>query len=825
MGDWLRHHLMVGLLIVIYVVMLQQTIGEIARIVTVTRITLLHHNNSSGALGVLSCSLKASLFENWVSTYHTYCANMNSSPNRKSFRARRIDNKKPMKILWEHEASDIEDYSMQVRAAPPIETGVEKEEEEELHLQAVLNSTEVALRTGNHENIASIPTPCAKRENPDYQDLYKAKNLKETATYIKYSAEIEESTGCPYTLTDDDLDWIQKYNDSKPDKEKLEEDELEWMLYQFELIANRRLRCKRDPKALPSIQEMERTFTGELLAPLRLKLPIVYSYWMECRIKRGGGAVAPVVMTEPANIQEEENPYVCFRRRELKPMRKTRRTDAKSLERCDKLHLNLTMGAIVLESRLKFAKRRREIVANEMNMFNGRLQVKQFSRGLGIEENVSGKPPKKKVRKLSHSSSDKGRKSQSATSTQCIEARAGWIDSTDEVFEPLRKPPPIEYYQLYSASEDDFSSDDSEPLSPLPERCAFRTRIGRGGRIFTDRRGFRPRADLHGKFRQKFKYDDMDEFEIFSDEDQESFDKMEPDLRESPIKYSLLNENDITELICQRSFQPNLPFTMPANPSSAAPQPKQSTPPTQKPLVASSPSVVNTTHQAHRSSSILSTGFAPGPQSQISRLPMVAQTLRARAKAQLAKMPNPIPVLRGANATSSGPIGTITGTNSPGVPRNGIQSQISMPHVNNNITRSIQSMMMQRTAAPIPQTSTINNAHLVASGINNSHLMSNGINNAHIAHISNSANNSHLVNGNNVFVQTQGSPMIRNQSTIAQRGPSMINKSPVAHRLMVTNGGPNISANPFPPGYQRNSYNDLGFRRDESLPGNSRGHS
>ncbi len=106
----------------------------------------------------------------------------------------------------------------------------------------MLNAKEVTLATGKEEVKASIPIPDARHELVQYEELYKDKNWKQPATNVRYSAELEESTGCPYTLNDDDLDWIAAYNTTA--SEPIEEDDLEWILHQLETIANRRLRCK-----------------------------------------------------------------------------------------------------------------------------------------------------------------------------------------------------------------------------------------------------------------------------------------------------------------------------------------------------------------------------------------------------------------------------------------------------------------------------------------------------------------------------------------------------------------------------------------------------
>jgi len=50
--------------------------------------------------------------------------------NRKSFRNRKIDNKKPIRIYLEDEITDLDELTGVARSVPVIETGVDKDEEE-----------------------------------------------------------------------------------------------------------------------------------------------------------------------------------------------------------------------------------------------------------------------------------------------------------------------------------------------------------------------------------------------------------------------------------------------------------------------------------------------------------------------------------------------------------------------------------------------------------------------------------------------------------------------------------------------------------------------
>ena len=62
----------------------------------------------------------------------------------------------------------------------------------------------------------------------------------------------------------------------------------------------------------------------------------VYDHWKERKIERKGKTIQPTLKFEDPNSNEKENdndPYICFRRREFRQARKTRRADTIGAER------------------------------------------------------------------------------------------------------------------------------------------------------------------------------------------------------------------------------------------------------------------------------------------------------------------------------------------------------------------------------------------------------------------------------------------------------------------------------------------------------------
>lgn len=74
------------------------------------------------------------------------------------------------------------------------------------------------------------------------------------------------------------------------------------------------------------------------------------------------------------------DPYVCFRRRELKLPRKTRRSDAQTTERLKKLHLDLSSMKLMLHAAIKRDRHKREALVLEGELFEKYRLVDNWRR-------------------------------------------------------------------------------------------------------------------------------------------------------------------------------------------------------------------------------------------------------------------------------------------------------------------------------------------------------------------------------------------------------------------------------------------------------------
>ena len=105
----------------------------------------------------------------------------------------------------------------------------------------------------------------------------------------------------------------------------------------------------------------------------------------------------------------ESDPYVCFRRRELKPLRKMRRSDGQSLEKLTRLRNELLQAKEILNLVVARENCKKEALELDTQIFEERVKIRKLKKQLGIpltDKDWDIAPlvrPRKKVRKLQDS--------------------------------------------------------------------------------------------------------------------------------------------------------------------------------------------------------------------------------------------------------------------------------------------------------------------------------------------------------------------------------------------------------------------------------------
>ncbi|KKK14078.1 hypothetical protein P175DRAFT_0484224 [Aspergillus ochraceoroseus IBT 24754] len=482
-------------------------------------------------------------------------------------RPKKLTSKASIPIVREQEIDLIEDEIQ--NALQQIETGVEKAEESEFHLQVAINAT----AQGKVANEAHIPTPETVLSNLRYDELYPPV-FSQPATYIRFSSTVEDCCGCPYNMTGEDEVFLKIMNQKRDAASRCNEDQFEETMNFFEETAQLKqpFAAVDNPPVL-SFAEMQEAMDATVEDSVKRFAKDIYEHWKEKRSIDGNQSLLASLKFETGQDTDDSDPYVCFRRREVRQIRKTRGRDAQSADKLKRLRKELEdarqLVALVRQRELA----RKEMLATERLVFLQRSEVKEMKRKLHIkddDEDLINQKPKKKPTEappMQRPAAPQLRMppkpgTQSAEDLQLLEDvqaekendivrdikqniakhvkwNEGYVDFTrsplspspertfDGNFRPaittqLPTPPSSESSDnmmdtaLDTAGpvsfRDKLAAHDlvmSEDTSKMP---SFRRRIGRGGRLLIDRRNLaaRCRVELDPWKADRFKYDQED---------------------------------------------------------------------------------------------------------------------------------------------------------------------------------------------------------------------------------------------------------------------------------------------------------------------------
>ncbi|OOF91136.1 hypothetical protein ASPCADRAFT_211418 [Aspergillus carbonarius ITEM 5010] len=481
-------------------------------------------------------------------------------------RPKKLTSKASIPIVREHEIDLIDDEIQ--NALQQIETGVEKAEESEFHLQVAIN----AAAQGKVKD-AHIPTPETVLSNLRYDELYPP-IFSQPATYIRFSATVEDCCGPPYCMDEEDDVFLKIFNQKRDAGSRCTEDQFEEVMSFFELTSRKEqpYACV-DNSPLMTFDEFQQAMDPAVEESVKRFAKDIYEYWKSRRTSGGTEPLLPTPKIEAGRDTDDTDPYVCFRRREVRQTRKTRGRDAQSADKLRRLRKELEdarqMVALVRQRELA----RKEMLAIERQVFMQRSEVKEMKRKLNIkddDEDLINQKPKKKpaeapavqrpaapqlrmppkagtqaaedLQLLEDVQAEKENdilRDIKQNITKHIKWNEGYVDFTraplspspdrmfDSAFRPaittqLPTPPSSDSSENMLESTLDTTSalalrdklaphamELSEDTSKMP---SFRRRIGRGGRLWIDRRKLasRCRVEMDPWKADRFKYDQED---------------------------------------------------------------------------------------------------------------------------------------------------------------------------------------------------------------------------------------------------------------------------------------------------------------------------
>lgn len=255
-------------------------------------------------------------------------------------------------------------------------------------MQAVISAAQAAAHggaTGGKIAQLYIPTPEAIASHLQYDQLY-PKRFTQPATYIRFSSTVEDCTGCLYCMTSDDVAWLKAYNQKRTKGPHCSEDEFEEVMNFFEETAQTKqpFSAVGDAPVLP-YEDLESDFDETIGDSARRFAKDVYSHWRNQRLLKGNRPLQPALKFETNLETDEADPYVCFRRREVRQVRKTRGRDAQVTEKLKKLRNELEQARLLMAQVKRREALMRDALANDKQIFEQRHAVKEIKRRLSIK--------------------------------------------------------------------------------------------------------------------------------------------------------------------------------------------------------------------------------------------------------------------------------------------------------------------------------------------------------------------------------------------------------------------------------------------------------
>lgn len=256
---------------------------------------------------------------------------------------------------------------------------------QEYHLQQAIKASEAAKADAKLKD-AYIPTPPTIASDVQYDVLY-PKGFQQPATYIRSSATVEDCAGVAYCMDEEDELALKLINGKLPaGHDPCAEDQFEQVMNFFEETAQAKqpFAAVDSPPVLP-LEELQEQFDDTVPVFVRTFSKHVYEHWKTRRDDTGNRGLAPRLKFETGQETDDSDPYVCFRRRELRQIRKTRNRDAQSAEKLRKLRLELETARGLLLMVKRRETLRKETLEMDRLVFEQRQAFRDTKRKLGMK--------------------------------------------------------------------------------------------------------------------------------------------------------------------------------------------------------------------------------------------------------------------------------------------------------------------------------------------------------------------------------------------------------------------------------------------------------
>jgi enhancer of polycomb-like protein len=187
-------------------------------------------------------------------------------------------------------------------------------------------------------------------------------------------------------MTGDDVAFLKAFNQKQGKKLHCSEIEFEEVVNFFEeKTQDKQPYADVDNSPVLAFEDLEAEYDETISESARRFAKDIYTHWKNQRLLKGNRPLLPALKFEKNLETDDADPYVCFRRREVRQVRKTRGRDAGSIEKLKRLRKELEDARVLMSD----VKRRevflREQLATDKLIFEQRLAVKDIKRKLSIK--------------------------------------------------------------------------------------------------------------------------------------------------------------------------------------------------------------------------------------------------------------------------------------------------------------------------------------------------------------------------------------------------------------------------------------------------------
>ncbi|KPI37318.1 Enhancer of polycomb-like protein 1 [Cyphellophora attinorum] len=304
-----------------------------------------------------------------------------SSARRTTTRPKKLQSRQHIQIVREDQIENVVDVDS---GRGPVETGVEKAEEAEYHLQQAIKASQAAKDGAVPDGY--IPTPPTIASDIQYDVLY-TKGWQQPATYIRSSATVEDCAGTPYCMDEEDELALKLINAKlQPNQPQISEDQFEDVMNFFEQSAHtKQPYAAVDSPPVLSLDELQEQFDESHPDHVRALTRIIYEHWALRRTTSSNRDLSPHLKFETGQESDDSDPYVCFRRRELRQIRKTRNRDLQSADKLRKLRMELESARNLMLMVKRREQMRKESLEIDRLVFEQRQAFRETKRKLAIK--------------------------------------------------------------------------------------------------------------------------------------------------------------------------------------------------------------------------------------------------------------------------------------------------------------------------------------------------------------------------------------------------------------------------------------------------------